>query len=89
VTFHDWLRKTQPLLAPEVLPDSMALVRDGMGLAWDAAVEETAGDVEVMAAKMLTDFEYPSEARKAQAVVALAAAIDDAIDAWIKANCKF
>jgi hypothetical protein len=39
VTFRDWLRKTQPLLAPEVLPEHMALVRDGMELAWDAALE--------------------------------------------------
>jgi hypothetical protein len=40
MTFQDWLRKTQPLLAVKELPENLALVRDGMGIAWDAAICE-------------------------------------------------
>lgn len=38
MTFQDWLRANQPLLAAAVLPESFAVVRDGMALAWDAAI---------------------------------------------------
>lgn len=54
MTFDDWIKATQPLLSAAVLPESLAVVRDGMRLAWDAAIEQA---IEILPAHVQCDEE--------------------------------